>query len=299
MVPPGFAGAVDELAIFNDILPSWLLREKVRVGLLSTRNAVLSTDVAGVSGGCQIVNRVPPDFVHSSCIVLLSQPRTAVLLSISPNLAVVGSVVTVRGTSFVSDVALMEVFVDGTLVPTVSATTTSVAFVLPELGGRRGPLKVSVMVVGLGKAIGELVVTSQVRLQSVSPDAGSFGGGTMISLNGTGFTSDLGAMRVVLSPTQTPPQEGSGIPCKVVSISGTVSLYTLVCVTSACPKLQYYVFIDVSAEPMPPQPQFLGFVCTSSTQCGFEATPRRTPVITGVTPTAGPVGTSLIIVGTG
>ncbi len=88
--------------------------------MLDSNLGVLSSEIGGVSGACRIFNGIPPDFVRSNCLVLLSKALTSVLLAVAPNLAVVGDVLTVTGTNFIADPALVNVFVNDVQVPTLS-----------------------------------------------------------------------------------------------------------------------------------------------------------------------------------
>jgi hypothetical protein len=229
-----------------------------------------------------------------------------VLLSVTPNLAVVGETLTVFGTNFLPDPTLMHVFLEGQLVPAVAATALSVSFILPDLSGRRGVLKVSVVVVGQGRAIGELVVTSQVRLIATTPDSGSQGGGTILSLTGTGFSTLPGTTRVFLSSSADPVSVAAwGVECDLGS-PPSASATTFNCITRELLRGVYYVIVDVApvtsmdiVDSVQSGLLFEGFVCASPARCAFDATPRRTPVISSLSSASGEYGGVLGIFGTG
>ena len=299
--PPctGFNGALDEIAVYADVLPTQFLLLRMRYGLAATNLAVLNTNIAGISGGCRVVNSIMPDFVNSNCLVLLAKAQTAVLLSVTPNLGVVGDVLTVHGSNFIADVNLMHVLVAGVRVPTLSATTSTVTFAMPELAGQRGPMVVTLVVVGVGEAIGALTVSSQVRVQQVSPIEGSIGGGTLLTLTGTGFSPIVGTTRVYLGVGLNASTAATGVPCDLVS-TFTPTATTVKCITRATTPTVFGVYVDVTpVAGSTGTPTFAGLTCLTSLSCVFETTLRVTPVVTGLANPVAVAGTRITVVGTG
>jgi hypothetical protein len=288
----GLNGALDDVCVFDNILPAFYLDARATYGLEASVVAIMEARVLGLTGGCRTDNSVEPNFHDSNCLFLLSGQVTPILLSSSPTLAKVGDTMTVQGLNFSPNPSDVLLFVNGVAVPTVTSSATTATFIVPEMGGTRGALRITLRVKGVGNAVGEVLFSSLFAVTAITPAIGSVGGGAMITIAGTGFSPIAGAMTVLLGST-TQGSNVSSSPCDVVSVTST----QIVCVTRESVAGVFAVTMDAAAPGT--APAFRGPVCPVASNCVFDFSVRRTPVIQGMAPIFGGAGTRLLIVGFG
>ncbi|GAQ89759.1 hypothetical protein KFL_005590010 [Klebsormidium nitens] len=128
---------------------------------------------------------------------------------------------------------------------------------------------------------GEMVmeVPSAPVITSIVPTIGSVSGGTLLYIYGSGFSADqyMGGNAVFIEDT----------PCDVISYYSNTQ--QVVCRTRAQ--------VPISA-PSPVTIIVDGLPARSTTFCCFQYRPEATPVVSEVSPVAGPVGTRLTLSGT-
>ena len=101
-----------------------------------------------------------------------------------------GSVVlTIDGSGFTEDALDFDVDVGGRKCSVTAASASSITCTLED--GPAGDLDVSVWVKSKGKAAGSVTFTLSLEIVSFSPASGSVGGGTTLTVDGTGFPNTL------------------------------------------------------------------------------------------------------------
>ncbi|KAI4871505.1 hypothetical protein NFI96_027165, partial [Prochilodus magdalenae] len=114
-----------------------------------------------------------------------SREQTPKITSISPTTGPSGTLITVSGSGFGSDAGLVSVNIDGVLCSVSSITDTAVQCTVGEHAGGTFPVVLSHQV--KGRAQGQTNFTYELRLTQVSPNEGSYAGGAMVAVQGTGF----------------------------------------------------------------------------------------------------------------
>ncbi|KAM6958720.1 PKHD1 like 1, tandem duplicate 1 [Aplochiton taeniatus] len=114
-----------------------------------------------------------------------SQAHTPVISSVSPSTGSTGSVVTITGTGFDASVQDVAVTIHGVPCNVTAVTDTQVQCVAGQNAG--GTYPVTLLHRLKGKAQSRAVFTHELLLTGVQPDQGSFGGGALVSVQGSGF----------------------------------------------------------------------------------------------------------------
>ncbi|CAH1788932.1 unnamed protein product [Owenia fusiformis] len=169
------------------------------------------------------------DFTYSTGI-------TPVVTSIDPVTGTTGDQVTITGNGFSNIANDVTIQLGGSPCTIVSVTVNALVC---DLGfSSAGEKALSVLVDGVGYATSDITFIYTLSLTSVSPSSGSFGGGQILTLTGTGFDPnnvevmicDLACAVDVSSSTttslliETPTNNGSGTQaCDIVVSSGTSS----------------------------------------------------------------------------
>ena len=96
---------------------------------------------------------------------------------------------TISGSGFTSDLSDFDIDVGGRSCETISASASSLNCILEN--GPAGEFDVTLYVRSKGLATGSVTYTMNLAVLSVSPDSGSVGGGTKITLTGTGFPNTM------------------------------------------------------------------------------------------------------------
>ena len=117
-------------------------------------------------------------------------------LTLTPGLSTVvdslvdGNIIlTITGTGFTDDINDYDITVGGRGCEVSSASTSSVSCTLEN--GPAGELEVIMYVKSKGKASNTLIYNLELSLVSVDPASGSVGGGTKITISGTGFPNTM------------------------------------------------------------------------------------------------------------
>ena len=130
----------------------------------------------------------------SSCVGTLCEfsynpSLTPTLATISDSFVNGNVELTITGTGFTDDINDFEIDVGGRACQPISASVTSVTCILEN--GPAGELDITLYVKSKGLATGSLTFSLQLEVQSITPNAGSVGGGTKIKVLGTGFPSTM------------------------------------------------------------------------------------------------------------
>jgi len=135
--------------------------------------------------------------------MVTQRPR---ITAVEPDRGVPGTTVTLRGSNFPSDRALLQVRLNGAEVPIASNTPEALTVQVPS-NAQTGRFQVIVRLQGSGTAPAEFFVLQPVTLAEVSPPAGPIG--AEITLRGTGFEPDLARLSVRLGTTVIRPTRNS------------------------------------------------------------------------------------------
>jgi hypothetical protein len=289
-----FSGAVDELAVFTLVLPSWYLQARTRYGLASQDIALINTRTLGISTGCSLQGSWAPLQLQSNCLVVLSGDKSPVLVQLTPETASVGDVVTVSGSNLGS-LLTVELLLNGLSVPVLSCNGSILQFSLPDLGGYRGTVDVSVHVSGLGRAVGSLTLVSQIVVTAISPSVSSVGGGLSITLTGKGFSTLSDVMKVFVGSLFALPPT-SDLPC-ILNAQVAVTSTSVSCTTAESREGFYNIKVLTSSNGVSSPPS--AFVCKVAGGCSVEFALRRTPVISSFSPLVVTEGTVVSVFGTG
>ncbi|KAL6460366.1 hypothetical protein MHYP_G00303320 [Metynnis hypsauchen] len=114
-----------------------------------------------------------------------SREQTPKITSISPTTGPSGTPITVSGSGFGSDASLVAVNIDGVPCAVSSITETAVQCTVGEHAGGTFPVRLTHQVKGLAQ--GQSSFSYELRLTQVSPNEGSYAGGAVVEVQGTGF----------------------------------------------------------------------------------------------------------------
>ena len=184
--------------------------------------------------------------------------------------------VTMTGVNFPAACDLISVSIGGTNCPVTSCSTTSI--VCSQGVGMVGTYTPVVHIAGSGLAVlasGLATVSYSLAITSVSPAVGSIGGGTLLTIIGSGFLPDMHY------PGSTQSITIGNSECVVQTTSGS----TITCITSPQTTTSLLT-LTVGSSPV--------------TSTGFTYDPSSSPTITSINPTYAStiVKTTLTITGT-
>ncbi|XP_066278772.1 fibrocystin-L-like [Branchiostoma lanceolatum] len=241
-----------------------------------TRLQIECVAPAGVEGDVPL--RVTSDSVqYPQQQYNYSVEHTAEVLGVSPSAGKTGDTITITGSRFGNVPGDVTVTIDGV---ECSITTSSSTRIECTVGHHSaGTYEIVVFLSGKGRATSSgHEFEYQLSVSSISPSEGSFGGGQVLTIDGTGFDSELTSVSVcnkTCVPTATP--QPSQLTCEVPK-NEDVSSGMLAC----------DVTVSVGAESVQ---QDAAFTYRSS----------LTPTITEVSPRRGGTagGTTVTITGTG
>ncbi|CAH1226877.1 PKHD1L1 [Branchiostoma lanceolatum] len=204
------------------------------------------------------------------------EDQTPVVDSIDPSVGSTGNTITLTGSKFGTDTSDISVTIDNAGCGVSSLTDTEIQCSVGSHSA--GSYPVVVQSESKGYAISNVNFTYQLRLDSVSPVEGSFGGGQELTVTGAGFDPEVTEVTVcnracVLKGQPVP----SSLTCEVPSNPDSSQS------TKACP-----VRVSVNSE-------------ADEEASGFTYRSDRTPRVTGVSPVRGGTagGTTVTITGTG
>ena len=226
------------------------------------------------------VGQIPATCELTNCVFEYLESLTPEVTGVSPsNIQSTGTVITVSGTGFGTNHALLSVEIGGEPCAVDAAGFTDSQFECTlSVGLPYGEHKVVVHKAQEGWAACNpsmaCDLNSEAVLASISPSAGSTEGGTTVTLSGNGFTDADGTTVLV-----------DGATCAIDSITAS----QVTCTTPA--HAAGVVSVTVTVEGGNGTVTFDGSVT-------FDYTSAATPTVTAVVPTSGTGGTTVTISGT-
>ncbi|XP_071488092.1 fibrocystin-L-like [Diadema antillarum] len=122
---------------------------------------------------------------YSTQSYVYSSSSTPTITSVSPSSGETGDSITISGSAFSNDTADVSVTIDGVECTVTSASTSTVQC---NVGAHSaGIFDVEMYVDGLGIGDSDETFEYVLTVSSISPSAGSFGGGQMLLVSGSGF----------------------------------------------------------------------------------------------------------------
>src|SRR6266566_1395518 len=206
-----------------------------------------------------ISNSAASDTSNSATLTVTTVPS---ITSLSPTSGPVGTSVTITGANFGSTQGTSSVTFNGTKAIPTSWSATSIVAPVPS-GAATG--NVLVTVAGLASNAVSFTLTTPPSITSLSPTSGPVG--TSVTITGTNFGSTQGASSVTFNGTKATPTSWSATSIVAPVPSGATTGNVLVTVAGLASNVVSFTLITV-------------------------------PSITSLSPTSGPVGTSVTITGT-
>ncbi|KAG7317211.1 hypothetical protein KOW79_019509 [Hemibagrus wyckioides] len=114
-----------------------------------------------------------------------TRSQTPNITMVSPTTGPSGTAITVSGSGFGSDAALVAVRIDGAPCNISSITDTLIQCIVGEHAGGTFPVTVYHQVKGY--AVTQATFSYELRLNQVVPNEGSYGGGAVVAVQGSGF----------------------------------------------------------------------------------------------------------------
>ena len=218
----------------------------------------------------------------SGCSYSYSIDRTPMVMSVSPpsysgemNIAIYGS-----GFAEQAEDNIVTVGGEHTCSP-IMATSSHIVCSLPALPANTYELTLKVCNVSNDRCFGYAlinesasIITSIANLTSVSPESGSLAGGTMLTILGTGFISEISAITVDIGGRQ----------CEV----RYANYSTIMCITDANVEGTHYISVSIA-----------GLSTFPADSLSYEYTMLSTPVVNGISPNSGQRGNMVNISGSG
>ncbi|KAK3532561.1 hypothetical protein QTP86_024146, partial [Hemibagrus guttatus] len=132
-----------------------------------------------------------------------------------------GTAITVSGSGFGSDIALVAVRIDGAPCNISSITDTSIQCIVGEHAGGTFPVTVYHQVKGY--AVTQATFSYELRLMQVMPNEGSYGGGAEVAVQGSGFDSNSSRVLICNKECSVNKNASSStnLYCKVPQNNGT------------------------------------------------------------------------------
>ncbi|KAL7883851.1 hypothetical protein SRHO_G00015090 [Serrasalmus rhombeus] len=205
-----------------------------------------------------------------------SREQTPKITSISPTTGPSGTPITVSGSGFGSDAGLVAVNIDGVPCTVSSITDAAVQCTVGEHAGGTFPVTLTHQV--KGRAQGQSSFSYELRLTQVSPNEGSYAGGAVVAVQGTGF--DPNSSKVLIC----------GKECSVrTNLSSSTTLYCEVPSNNGTQMEQACMVMVLNSYG------------TANITAGYTYKSSLTPVITNVSPRRGGTagGTVLTVTGSG
>ena len=150
----------------------------------------------------------------ADCSFSYDASLTPTIISVTDALVDGSVVLTISGTGFTTDPTDFSIDVGGRACEATEATAASVTCTLEN--GPAGVFDITLWVKSRGLATGSVTFTLSLTVASFSPSSGSVGGGTSLTVEGTGFPNSLEAWAVVGGMATV-----GGNPCEVTSSTYT------------------------------------------------------------------------------
>ncbi|XP_051729222.1 fibrocystin-L-like [Ctenopharyngodon idella] len=118
-----------------------------------------------------------------------SRGQTPNITSVSPITGPVGTEITISGTGFGTDIALVSLEIGGVACNVTSVTDTQLLCTVGEHAGGTFPIMFYHQV--KGHALTQSVFTYELLLTGVTPNEGSYAGGAVVAIQGSGFDPNI------------------------------------------------------------------------------------------------------------
>ena len=216
----------------------------------------------------------------SGCSYSYSIDHTPMVMSVSPSSYSGEMNITIYGSGFAEQVEDNIVTVGGehTCSP-IMATSSHIICSLPALPANTYELTLKVCNVSNNRCFGYALVnesastiTSIANLTSVSPESGSLAGGTMLTILGSGFISEISAITVDIG----------GRRCEV----RYANYSTIMCITDANVEGTHFINVSIA-----------GLSTFPGDSLSYEYAMLSTPVVNGISPNSGQRGNMVNISG--
>lgn len=221
------------------------------------------------------LNNIPSSCSKRKCSFTFSSPVTPALTAVSPQRGTKGTEITLTGSGFSSSVQKVNVTIGVATCHVTSASETTIKCTAGQSVGGSHEVVVKIGNKGFAKpSSGKISFIYEVSVSEIKPAGGSIGGGTYVTISGSGF----GVM-----PNDSSVTIGGSI-CDVLNISMT----EITCVTSSHGQGNASVNVKVGSE-------------VGSMLNAFLYDSGMTPVVTSLSTSEGSVsgGEQLTIQGTG
>ena len=237
-----------------------------------------------------------------SCLYGFDVAHTPTITAVSPTSGPAGTVITIAGSLLNSP--LSSVLIGYDACTNVAQTASQITCTVPANTAATVPVQVLFSSVGFAANTSLLTFTRLLSISSLSQPSGSYGGGTTLTLTGSGFSTVAkdnnltigGLPGIVVSSTST--QLVVTTPPALYAAQDTAATLWL---TVAGYFYAAYTYPNVNSQSVYPvmgdeNPAMLS---STSTSASFTYTTTLTPTLTAVTPQAGGQGTAITVTGTG
>ncbi|MCJ8746157.1 hypothetical protein PDJAM_G00138700 [Pangasius djambal] len=150
-----------------------------------------------------------------------TRSQTPNITSVSPTTGPSGTAITVSGSGFGSVAGLVSVLIDGAACNVSSITDTAIQCIVGEHAGGKFPVTLYHQVKGY--ALTQANFSYELQLMQVVPNEGSYGGGAVVAVQGSGF--DPNSSRVLICNTECSVNQNASsstnLYCKIPPNDGT------------------------------------------------------------------------------
>ena len=218
----------------------------------------------------------------SGCSYTYSLEHTPMVAAVTPSSYSGEMEITLDGSGFAEQPEDNIITIGGNYDCTpISASSSQIVCRLPALPANGYELAVRVCNVSNDRCFGNAsidesasVITSVANLTNVSPVRGSLQGGTMLTITGTGFLSDITAISVNIG----------GSECEV----GFANYSTITCITTSNSEGEHFINVQITGLASFPQDSL-----------SYEYAMNSTPIANGISPESGQRGDMVTISGSG
>lgn len=221
------------------------------------------------------LNNILSSCSKRKCSFTFSSPDTPTLTSISPQRGTAGTEITLTGSGFSSSIQEVNVTVGGTTCHVTSSSETTIKCTAGQSIGGSHDVVVKIGDKGFAKpSSGPISFTYEISVSGIKPARGSIGGGTLVTISGSGFG---------VTPNESSVTIGDSV-CDIVNVSMT----EISCVTSSHDTSNASVNVAVDSE-------------VGSMLNAFWYDSGMTPVVSSLSTSEGSVsgGEQMMIYGTG